>query len=71
MSPEENASQAGDLSKAAIVEELRADVVEMRRLAFGIEDALQKTPRGISIERAQAIFIKNALFDHADHLELH
>lgn len=45
-------------------------VAEMRRIAFAIEDALEKTPRGVSIERPIALFIKHALFDYADRAEL-
>lgn len=45
-------------------------VAEMRRIAFAIEDALEKTPKGVSIERPIALFIKHALFDYADRAEL-
>lgn len=55
---------------AQIIEEIRADVIELRRIAFGIEDALQKTPHGISLTSPAANFVKRALFDYADHLEL-
>jgi len=52
------------------MEEIRADVLELRRIAFCIEDALGKTPHGISLTSPAANFVKRALFDYADHLEL-
>lgn len=48
----------------------QAKIAEMRRVAFAIEDALVHTPRGVSIERNIALFIKRALFDYADRSEL-
>lgn len=45
-------------------------IAEMRRIAFAIEDALEKTPKGVSVERPIALFIKHALFDFADRTEL-
>lgn len=48
----------------------QAKIAEMRRVAFAIEDALQQTPRGVSLERPIALFVKRTLFDFADRSEL-
>lgn len=56
--------------ESLVISELRADVVHMRRIAFGIETALEKTPRGMSMEREIALFVKRMLFDYADALDL-
>lgn len=53
-----------------MVEEVQADVNELRRIAFCMEEALEKTPRGVSMERPTVLFVKKALLDYADDLEL-
>lgn len=55
---------------SGIVEEIRADVMEMRRIAFDIEDVLGKTQGRLTLERKAAHFIKKVLLDHADNLDL-
>lgn len=61
---------AEDAANSAYIAAENARIAEMRRVAFAIEDALQKTPRGVNLERPTAIFVKRALFDYADTAEL-
>lgn len=65
-----NAGLARAHDDMVIVEEIRADVLELRRIAFNIEDALEKTSDRYSMDRGVAAFVKKALLDHADNLDL-